>query len=148
MIGSHLDSQPTGGKYDGVYGVLAGLEVIETLNDHNLETEHAIEVVSWTNEEGARFAPAMVSSGVFAGVFDLDYAYSREDKEGNKRLEVNSTYFLASFLFYSVLSIVSQFCSRAAAFSINTKNNKQEPSVVHPINETIKVTITRARISL
>lgn len=84
MIGSHLDSQPTGGKYDGVYGVLAGLEIIETLNDHKLETEYPIEVVSWTNEEGARFAPAMVSSGVFAGVFSLDYAYAREDKEGKR----------------------------------------------------------------
>ena len=82
MIGSHLDSQPTGGKYDGVYGVLAGLEVIETLNDQNIITEHPIEVVSWTNEEGARFAPAMISSGVFAGEFSLEYAYSREDKKG------------------------------------------------------------------
>lgn len=84
MIGSHLDSQPTGGKFDGVYGVLAGLEVIETLNDHNITTECPIEIVSWTNEEGARFAPAMVSSGVFAGEFTLEYAYSREDKKGIK----------------------------------------------------------------
>ena len=84
MIGSHLDSQPTGGKYDGVYGVLAGFEIIETLNDLNILTEAPIEVVSWTNEEGARFAPAMVSSGVFADVFSLEYAYSREDKEGKK----------------------------------------------------------------
>ena len=63
-IGSHLDSQPTGGKFDGVYGVLAGLEVIRTLNDHSFATRHPIEVVVWTNEEGSRFAPAMVSSGV------------------------------------------------------------------------------------
>jgi len=84
MIGSHLDSQPTGGKYDGVYGVLAGLEVIETLNDNNILTKAPIEIVSWTNEEGARFAPAMLASGVFAGEFSLDYAYSREDKKGNK----------------------------------------------------------------
>ncbi|MEM6318965.1 MAG: Zn-dependent hydrolase [Bacteroidota bacterium] len=84
MMGSHLDSQPTGGKYDGVYGVLAGLEVIETLNDHQIDTEYPIEVVSWTNEEGARFAPAMVSSGVLAGVFELAYAYDRTDNEGNK----------------------------------------------------------------
>ena len=84
MIGSHLDSQPTGGKFDGVYGVLAGLEVIETLNDHRIQTEYPIEVVSWTNEEGARFAPAMVASGVFAGEFSLEYAYSRADKEGKK----------------------------------------------------------------
>ena len=82
MIGSHLDSQPTGGKYDGVYGVLAGFEVIETLNDHNIITEHPIEIVSWTNEEGARFAPAMIGSGVFSGDFTLEYAYARKDKEG------------------------------------------------------------------
>ncbi|MEM6378494.1 MAG: Zn-dependent hydrolase [Bacteroidota bacterium] len=82
MVGSHLDSQPTGGKFDGVYGVLAGLEVIETLNDHQIETEFPIEVVSWTNEEGARFAPAMIASGVFAGEFSLDYAYARADKTG------------------------------------------------------------------
>lgn len=82
MIGSHLDTQPTGGKFDGIYGVLAGLEVIRTLNKHNIETRHPIEIVSWTNEEGARFAPAMISSGVFAGVFELDYAYSRIDKNG------------------------------------------------------------------
>jgi N-carbamoyl-L-amino-acid hydrolase len=80
--GSHLDSQPTGGKFDGVYGVLAALEVVETLNDLGLETERSIEVISWTNEEGARFAPAMVSSGVFAGEFDLDYGLSRQDPEG------------------------------------------------------------------
>lgn len=82
MMGSHLDSQPTGGKYDGVYGVLAALEVIESLNDHQIETECPIEVVSWTNEEGARFAPAMLGSGVFAGTFSLEYAYSRIDKQG------------------------------------------------------------------
>ncbi len=82
LAGSHLDSQPTGGKFDGVYGVLAALEVIEMLNDHNIVTDAPLEIVSWTNEEGARFAPAMIASGVFAGVFDLDYAYSRTDKEG------------------------------------------------------------------
>ncbi|QLE00713.1 Zn-dependent hydrolase [Galbibacter sp. BG1] len=82
MIGSHLDSQPTGGKFDGVMGVLAGLEVIETLNDLNLETDVPIEVVSWTNEEGARFSPAMIASGVFSGAFSLEYAYSRMDAQG------------------------------------------------------------------
>lgn len=82
MMGSHLDSQPTGGKYDGVLGVLAGLEVLETLNDLDITTDHPIEIVSWTNEEGARFAPAMISSGVFAKEFSLEYAYSRKDKEG------------------------------------------------------------------
>lgn len=87
LIGSHLDSQPTGGKYDGVYGVLAGLEVIETLNDNNITTEAAIEVVSWTNEEGARFDPAMISSGVFSGDFTLDYAYNRIDKKGIKLVD-------------------------------------------------------------
>lgn len=84
LIGSHLDSQPTGGKYDGVYGVLAGLEVINTLNDNNIEIESPIEVVSWTNEEGARFSPAMIGSGVFSGDFTLEYAYAREDNEGKK----------------------------------------------------------------
>lgn len=82
LIGSHLDSQPTGGKYDGAYGVLAALEVVETLNDLGIVTECPIELVSWTNEEGARFTPAMVASGVFAGAFSLEYAYSRMDKDG------------------------------------------------------------------
>ncbi|QEX24147.1 Zn-dependent hydrolase [Hypericibacter adhaerens] len=82
MTGSHLDTQPTGGKFDGAYGVLAGLEVIRTLNDHGAETQAPVEVVAWTNEEGSRFAPAMVASGVFGGAFDLDYALSRADTEG------------------------------------------------------------------
>ena len=80
--GSHLDTQPTGGKFDGVYGVLAGLEVLRTLNDNDIETAAPIEVAVWTNEEGARFAPAMVASGVFAGVFDLEYGHSRADVDG------------------------------------------------------------------
>lgn len=82
IMGSHLDSQPTGGKFDGVYGVLAGLEVIRSLNDMNYQTEAPVEVAVWTNEEGSRFAPAMVASGVFAGVFDLDYGLSRADLDG------------------------------------------------------------------
>lgn len=82
LVGSHLDSQPTGGKFDGAVGVLAGLEVIETLNDHHIITSTPLELVSWTNEEGARFAPAMLGSGVFAGVFDLDFALSITDKSG------------------------------------------------------------------
>lgn len=82
VTGSHLDTQPTGGKFDGVYGVLAGLEVIRTLNDHNFETEAPVEVSVWTNEEGSRFAPAMVSSGVFAGVFTEEYGLSRADMDG------------------------------------------------------------------
>ncbi|MBN9234760.1 MULTISPECIES: Zn-dependent hydrolase [Phyllobacteriaceae] len=81
-VGSHLDTQPTGGKYDGVLGVLAGLEVIRTLNDLGLKTKHPVVVTNWTNEEGARFAPAMLASGVFAGVHTLDYAYSRKDPDG------------------------------------------------------------------
>ena len=80
--GSHLDSQPTGGRFDGVYGVLAGLEVIRTLNDAGVETDAPVEVVCWTNEEGSRFPPAMVGSGVFAGAFDLTYGQSRRDGEG------------------------------------------------------------------
>ncbi len=82
VMGSHIDTQPTGGKFDGVYGVLAGLEVIRTLNDNNIETKHPVEASIWTNEEGSRFAPAMVASGVFAGVFDLEYGLSRADLDG------------------------------------------------------------------
>lgn len=81
ITGSHLDTQPTGGKFDGVYGVLAGLEVIRTLNDNNINTDCPLEVVVWTNEEGARFSPAMIGSGVWCGEFDLEYAYAREDAE-------------------------------------------------------------------
>ncbi|MBR9866076.1 MAG: Zn-dependent hydrolase [Oceanospirillales bacterium] len=82
VMGSHIDTQPTGGKFDGVYGVLSGLEVIRTLNDYNIETDHPVEASIWTNEEGSRFAPAMVASGVFAGVFDLEYGLSRADLDG------------------------------------------------------------------
>ena len=84
MIGSHLDSQPTGGKFDGPLGVLSALEVLRTLEDLDIKTKHPIEVVNFTNEEGSRFAPAMVASGVFAGAFDLEFAYSREDADGLK----------------------------------------------------------------
>ncbi|MDP6967537.1 MAG: Zn-dependent hydrolase [Gammaproteobacteria bacterium] len=82
VMGSHLDTQPTGGKFDGVYGVLSGLEVIRSLNDHQITTRAPVEASVWTNEEGSRFAPAMVSSGVFAGVFDLQYGLSRADLDG------------------------------------------------------------------
>ena len=82
VTGSHLDSQPTGGKYDGAYGVLAGLEVVRTLNDLGIETEVPVEVAAWTNEEGSRFAPAMIASGVYAGAFDLEHGLSRPDPEG------------------------------------------------------------------
>ncbi|RWM05055.1 MAG: Zn-dependent hydrolase [Mesorhizobium sp.] len=81
-VGSHLDTQPTGGKYDGVLGVLSGLEVVRSLNDLGIKTKHPIVVTNWTNEEGARFAPAMLASGVFAGVHTQDYAYARKDLEG------------------------------------------------------------------
>lgn len=82
LTGSHLDTQPTGGRFDGVYGVLTGLEVIRSLNDMNIQTRHSIEACVWTNEEGSRFAPAMVASGVFGGVFDLDYGLNRADPDG------------------------------------------------------------------
>ncbi len=81
-VGSHLDTQPTGGKYDGVLGVLGGLEIIRSLNDLGIKTKHPIVVTNWTNEEGTRYAPAMLSSGVFAGVHDQDWAYDRVDAEG------------------------------------------------------------------
>ncbi len=82
VTGSHGDSQPAGGKFDGIYGVLAGLEVVRSLNDHGIQTDRSIEVVNWTNEEGSRFAPAMIASGVYAGVFDLEYGLSRVDANG------------------------------------------------------------------
>ena len=82
LTGSHLDSQPTGGRFDGVYGVLAGLEVIRTLNDLEYETERPLEVAVWTNEEGCRFAPGMIASGAFAGLYDLDYALALKDPDG------------------------------------------------------------------
>jgi len=81
-VGSHLDTQPTGGRYDGVLGVLAGLEIVRQLNDMNIRTRHPIVVTNFTNEEGTRFAPAMVASGVFAGVHTLDWAYDRTDGDG------------------------------------------------------------------
>ncbi len=84
MVGSHLDTQPTGGKYDGVLGVLGALEIVRSLNDLGIKTKHPIEVVNWTNEEGTRFAPAMLASGVFAGVLEQDWAYDRADAEGKR----------------------------------------------------------------
>jgi N-carbamoyl-L-amino-acid hydrolase len=83
-VGSHLDTQPTGGKYDGVLGVLGGLEIIRTLNDLDIKTKHPIVVTNWTNEEGTRYAPAMLASGVFAGVHTLDWAYDRVDAKGKR----------------------------------------------------------------
>jgi beta-ureidopropionase / N-carbamoyl-L-amino-acid hydrolase len=83
-VGSHLDTQPTGGKYDGVLGVLGGLEIVRSLNDLGIRTKHPIVVTNWTNEEGTRFAPAMLASGVFAGVLDRDWAYDRRDAKGKR----------------------------------------------------------------
>ncbi|TSE12552.1 Zn-dependent hydrolase [Mesorhizobium intechi] len=83
-VGSHLDTQPTGGKYDGVLGVLGGLEIVRSLNDLGIKTRHPIVVTNWTNEEGARFAPAMMASGVFAGVLDQADVYEHTDKNGKK----------------------------------------------------------------
>src|SRR5271170_4740210 len=84
MMGSHLDTQPTGGKFDGVLGVLGALEVVRSLNDLKIKTRRPIEIANWTNEEGSRYAPAMISSGVFAGVYSKEFAYSRLDSEGKK----------------------------------------------------------------
>jgi N-carbamoyl-L-amino-acid hydrolase len=83
-MGSHLDTQPTGGKFDGVLGVLGGLEALRTLVDMGYETNAPVMLVNWTNEEGSRFAPAMLCSGVYAGVFSAEYAYGREDRQGMK----------------------------------------------------------------
>src|SRR3546814_9628028 len=82
MAGSHIDTQPTGGKFDGNYGVLAGIEVLRTLHDHGIRTEAPIEVAAWTNEEGSRFVPVMMGSGVFAGAFTLEPALAQRDREG------------------------------------------------------------------
>lgn len=81
-MGSHLDTQPTGGKYDGVLGVLGALEVVRSMNDLGIKTKHPVVVTNWTNEEGARFAPAMLASGVFAGIHTEDYAKGRKDLDG------------------------------------------------------------------
>jgi beta-ureidopropionase / N-carbamoyl-L-amino-acid hydrolase len=90
-MGSHLDTQPTGGKFDGNLGVLAGLEVLRTLNDLDYRTNAPLELVNWTNEEGSRFAPAMLASGVFAGAFTRDEAYGKKDRDGISFLEALET---------------------------------------------------------
>lgn len=84
LMGSHIDTQPTGGKFDGNYGVLSGLEVVRRLNDLNLQTKAPIEVVVWTNEEGSRFVPVMMGSGVFAGAFTLEDVLQQVDREGRE----------------------------------------------------------------
>lgn len=80
--GSHLDTQPTGGKFDGIYGVLSGLEVVRTLRESGVVPRHPLTVVNWTAEEGSRFVPSMASSGVYAGVFSLEEARSWTDRDG------------------------------------------------------------------
>ncbi|MCO1439536.1 Zn-dependent hydrolase [Burkholderia multivorans] len=87
MCGSHLDTQPLGGRFDGVYGVLAGLEAIRTLNEHGIATRHPIDVVAWTNEEGSRFTPGMMGSAVYAGKLDLDDALARPCMHSGVRLD-------------------------------------------------------------
>ena len=82
VMGSHLDTQPTGGKFDGVLGVLGALEVVRSMNDLGIRTRHPVEVANWTNEEGSRYAPAMVASGVFAGAYTLEEAYAITDRDG------------------------------------------------------------------
>ena len=97
LSGSHLDTQPTGGRYDGVYGVLAALEVLRTLNDANLETATPFEIVVWSNEEGARFSPSLLGSGVWAGAMPLDFAHRRVDREGRSvREELERIGYLGS----------------------------------------------------
>jgi N-carbamoyl-L-amino-acid hydrolase len=86
-MGSHLDTQPTGGKFDGVLGVLGALEAMRTLHEQGYETNAPVEIINWTNEEGSRYAPAMLASGVFAGVFTPQYAYERTDRDGKTFLE-------------------------------------------------------------
>lgn len=84
MTGSHIDTQPTGGKFDGCFGVLAGLEVVRTLNDHDIRTDAPIEVAIWTNEEGTRFVPVMMGSGAFVGKFKLEDILNTTDKDGKR----------------------------------------------------------------
>ena len=86
MSGSHIDSQPKGGRFDGILGVMGPLEVLRCLHENNIETERSIAIVGWTNEEGSRFAPAMMASGVWAGALDQDWVYDRTDFNG-KRFE-------------------------------------------------------------
>ena len=85
MFGSHIDSQPKGGRFDGILGVMGALETMRTIHQNTVETERPLIIVDWTNEEGSRFAPAMVSSGVWAGSLDRDWAYSRTDTNGKKQ---------------------------------------------------------------
>src|SRR3546814_18049128 len=95
MAGSHIDTKPTGGKFDGNYGVLAGIEVLRTLQDHGIRTEAHIEVAAWTNEAGSRIVPVMIGSGVFAGAFTLEQARSDERRVGTECVStVRSRWYL------------------------------------------------------
>jgi len=85
MSGSHVDSQPKGGRFDGILGVMGALEVFRTIHENKIETERPIVIVDWTNEEGSRFAPAMVGSGVWAGALARDWVYKRTDINGKVR---------------------------------------------------------------
>ncbi|MBU0462223.1 MAG: M20/M25/M40 family metallo-hydrolase, partial [Proteobacteria bacterium] len=82
MSGSHIDSQPKGGRFDGILGVMGPLEVLRVLNENNIQTQRPITIVAWTNEEGTRFAPAMMCSGVWANALDRDWIYDRTDING------------------------------------------------------------------
>ena len=84
ISGSHMDSQPKGGRFDGILGVMGALEVLRTIHQNKIETERSIMIVDWTNEEGSRFAPAMVASGVWAGALDMDWVYNRTDINGKR----------------------------------------------------------------
>lgn len=90
-VGSHIDTQPNGGKFDGNYGVLAGLEVLRTLNAHAVQTDRPFVVAIWTNEEGSRFTPVMMGSGVYAGAFTLDYCRAQRDRDGTSVGEALAT---------------------------------------------------------
>src|SRR5690606_21340136 len=81
-VGSHIDTQPNGGKFDGNYGVLAGLEVLRTLNDNGVQTDRPYAVAIWTNEEGSRFTPVMMGSGVYAEAFTLEHCLAQHDRDG------------------------------------------------------------------
>ena len=87
LCGSHVDSQPKGGRFDGILGVMGGLEVLRTLHDNQVQTKRPVWLVDWTNEEGSRFAPAMVASGVWAGALELEWAYARKDLQGKTQGE-------------------------------------------------------------
>jgi len=82
-FGSHLDTQPSGGRFDGIAGVLSGLEALRTLHEHGIVTNSPLELIDWTNEEGSRFAPTMIASGTFAGIYTTEYAHSLRDRQGN-----------------------------------------------------------------